>query len=114
MNSENTNHLHETYPNLYKKKTYFECRDGWFHVIDKLSSKLEKIIQNSLIGDHMCASQVKEEYGTLSFYMYLETEDATEAIKEAFEESARTCEICGKEGQLMKGKWMETRCKEHA
>lgn len=60
------------------------------------------------------ASQVKEKFGTLRFYMSSETEEMSEAIEEAEEESARTCETCGRGGRLRpKLGWIQTLCWWH-
>lgn len=56
------------------------------------------------------ASQVKEKFGTLRFYMTCETKEMSEAIRVAEEESARTCERCGMPGEQRGGGWVLTLC----
>lgn len=56
------------------------------------------------------ASQVKEKYGTLRFYMDLELNGMHELIMEAENKSASTCEECGKPGKMRDGGWLKVRC----
>jgi len=59
------------------------------------------------------AVQVKEEYGTLSFYMLSYTKGIGAAIKEAGKRSEVTCEFCGAPGELRGDKWTYTLGEEH-
>jgi len=98
------------YPNLYKNSLYFECGPGWYDIIDNLSSKLEKLIDPSMEFPTY-ATQVKEKYGTLRFYLSTETDEMGKLVDEAEELSSHTCEICGLPGKLIdSGGWYETRC----
>ena len=73
MNEQNTDFLIKTYTPLYEYCPIFECEDGWFELIKELSAELLKIIDET---DCSCrASQVKEKYGTLRFYMDTETDE---------------------------------------
>lgn len=59
------------------------------------------------------ASQVKEKFGTLRFYMTTSTLEMGKLIDEAEELSAKTCEECGKPGNLRKKHyWVYTACDE--
>lgn len=114
MNEINTEYLVEKYPKLYAMRHYFECGDGWFELIDRLSAKLEKLIEKMPVEERTCyATQVKEKYGTLRFYMSCETDEMSDAIEVAERESAVTCELCGCEGMLQPGAWIRTLCGEH-
>ena len=72
MNEQNTKYLLETFPDLYRQYYLspqetcmcwgFECGDGWFEIIKKLSEDITKI------DPKVEASQVKEKYGSLRFY----------------------------------------------
>ena len=57
-----------------------------------------------------CASQVKEKYGTLRFYMTCETQEMSDLISVACKKSAVTCENCGKPGKRNKTGWISTLC----
>jgi hypothetical protein len=58
--------------------------------------------------------QVKEEFGTLRFYVSHHSDTIDGRIAGAQEESSRTCEICGQPGQTRSGGWIQTLCNEHA
>ena len=112
MNKENTEYLITTFPNLYQgyklgpKESLmcfgFECDDGWFELIKKLSEKLEPM--------GAVAVQVKEKYGTLRFYAHNTTEEALDLIEEAEDKTEKICEKCGSPGKLRKGGWLRTLC----
>ena len=57
------------------------------------------------------ASQVKEKFGELRFYMTNYDDEIDRFIEEAEDLSAITCEECGKSGTLRKiNHWLYTRC----
>lgn len=120
MTQEKTKILVESFPNLYKHNMVFECADGWYNLLYDLSVQLEKIIveykkNNPDDSDwHPYASQVKEKYGTLRFYMSTYLDDFDDYINKAEDMSGETCEVCGDKGELFsRGHWYMTRCKEH-
>jgi hypothetical protein len=107
----------------------FECNDGWYKLIDKLSSKLEAInkrlwedqsIWKKLFTtkkpDYIVACQVKEKYGSLSFYFYGGGKydgEAQDLVSQAESESAVTCEFCGKPGRIRPSSgWLTCLCPE--
>lgn len=47
------------------------------------------------------ASQVKEKFGTLRFYMTSQTPEMDKIIEKACRKSAKTCEECGKPGKVV-------------
>ena len=117
MNKDLEKVLVEKYPTLYKDyrskspgacmRFGFECHDGWFKLIDDLSAKLSKF--------DIVASQVKEKFGGLRFYIGpCKIEDSDEVfgyIGEAEDLSLKTCEICGNEGELQdQTHWLKVRC----
>lgn len=118
MNTKLTDFLNETFPNLYrgpmKKGMWFEHDDGWFSIIYDLSYKLEKEIVKMPQEDRDLgfgsASQVKEKFGTLRFYMSSETDEMSKFIQEAENKSGITCEKCGDKGHLRSDGWMKTLC----
>jgi hypothetical protein len=109
------------FPNLYRDRNasmQVTCMcwgfpgDGWEPLIRELSEKLETMIL-ALPEDgrhHVRASQVKEKFGTLRFYMSAETDEMSAAIREAERKSAVTCEICGQPGKSREGGWILTLC----
>ena len=108
MNDKNTEYLVKTYPDLYKFRKYFACNDGWFKIIDDLSAKLTKEIE--LEGGELHCFDVKEKYGTLRYYMDGETPKISVLIDKAEGESAKTCEMCGKQGKLRGTAWVSILC----
>lgn len=98
----------------------FECGDGWFDVLWKLSSELEPLIvewieQHPEDADaHPRASQVKEKFGTLRFYMTHETEAMSKWIDLAEQQTCSTCEVCGQAGTVRGTHWLTTLCDIHA
>lgn len=111
-------HLIKAYPSLYagvgKPITEslmsfgFECQDGWFDILDKLSRALTDL------NEDVVATQVKEKYGTLHFYIAGGSDRADELIDTAEDESAKTCEVCGKPGKIREAcRWLQALCSEH-
>lgn len=123
--------LHDRFPKLYselgqKDSCMFwgvTTGDGWFDLIWRLSEDLEKLDPN------LVAIQVKEKFGTLSFYLrqadlgvkqydqgmisfepQARNEQVRARVKQATEESAVTCEQCGKPGKMRAGSWHAVRC----
>lgn len=86
----------------------FECLDGWFNILDRLSKELTDL------NEGVVAVQVKEKYGTLRFYIVGGSDKAYNLIDEAEHESLVTCETCGKSGKLRSiGGWLKTLCSDH-
>jgi hypothetical protein len=105
------------FPRLYRNGMYFECHDGWFALLWRLSARLEDLISQGPGPEQKryFAMQVKEKWGLLSFYLSNETEEMSQAINAAWEESGHICEECGAPGTLLhKGRWALTRCLMHA
>lgn len=128
MKMELDEKLTKAHPNLYadrfgNMKTTcmcwgFECGDGWFDILWEASQKLEKLIieykKKCPKNDYWPrASQIKEKYGTLRFYLSSGT-DAMYAITDKAEKETKSiCEICGKPGKLAGRYWLSTVCKDH-
>jgi hypothetical protein len=85
---------------------------GAFKVLYYLAHKLVPGLSNPFhwYGGGPRASQVKEKYGTLRFYMTYETDEMAEIIAAAEHKSGKTCEECGKPGTLRGHGWYYTRC----
>lgn len=105
------------YPGLYKDRNGdplatamcwgFECDDGWYDILDRLSARLVQI------DERIVATQVKEKFGTLRFYITWGCDEAWAAIDSAELETETTCEVCGKTGKLRPGGWIKVLCDEH-
>lgn len=60
------------------------------------------------------ATQVKEKYGTLRFYVSNGNDKHYNYINFAESMSAVTCEVCGDKGKISNYGWAETRCRRHS
>ena len=103
MNKENTEKLINDFPLLYRGHTEpptknlmcfgFECSNGWFQLIYDLSKQITEVCPR------VKASQVKEKFGTLRFYIEGVQKDKAEIvyqlIDKAESKSGTTCESCG-------------------
>lgn len=108
MNEENSEYLVKTYPDLFEYCKWFECGNGWFKIINDVAKKITSLPNWKELSCR--ASQVKEKFGTLSFYMDTETDEISEIIREAEKLSAKTCEICGEPGSFRGNMWFYTNC----
>ena len=102
MKEELEEALFNDYPRLYERGLDygFECGDGWYHLIRRLSAKLTAMRL-------VTAGQVKSKFGQLRFYIDPIADctdvqwDAINAlIAEAEAESYITCESCGAHGEI--------------
>lgn len=100
----------------------FECGDGWEPLLREAAEKLEPLCkayaeqmteEEKASGGHPRASQIKEKYGTLRFYMTSATDEMYEIVTEAERKSEDTCDRCGSPGKLRGGGWLYTTCDEH-
>ena len=119
MNKENTDNLFQRYPDMYSAmmRPDFECGDGWYGIIYQLSKELEQVAELAQV-DVPKASQVKEKFGALRFYIRPVNkciyDQVQELIRHAEELSIKTCEICGKSGKIRRSPYIQTLCDEHA
>lgn len=121
MSPELDNKLCKTFPLLFAdrrtsmKQTCmcwgFECGDGWYDIIYRASSRLEPLIRDyeGAYGKPR-ASQVKEKFGTLRFYLSHGTDEMFDIANAVEKESETICENCGKLGSLRDKGWYSTRC----
>ena len=118
MNAKNTAYLIGRYPILYQGHEWpltqnlmafgFECGDGWFKIIDQLSADITALDKRD--GTTTIATQVKEKFGGLRFYIQSGSDAVFALIDEAEALSERTCEMCGEPGKLRGKGWVSTLC----
>lgn len=96
-----------------------ETGDGWYQLLYDLCEELAKCIHDADEPVKFVVTQIKEKYGTLRFYYYLEDGDfeTREQIDEIIDKyeglSATVCECCGKPGKLReKNGQLMVRCEE--
>jgi len=96
----------------------FECGDGWFDILDQLMANIQKHIdlkeKQGLSIPQVVVDQVKEKFGTLSFYYTGGDEYIFGLVSMASSMSGVTCEACGKPGKQTGDSWIKTRCEEHS
>lgn len=123
MNKENTVKLASDFPELYRdvgkhpRETAmcwgFECADGWFDLIYKLSSDITTYCKENNIPVPVVL-QVKEKFAGLRYYVGAADEHIYQLIEDACGLSYKTCEICGLPGKVVGQRWVSTRCEQHA
>ena len=96
----------------------FECGDGWFDLLKELIEEIKAICEKTDFSEDEewgfpTVNQVKEKYGTLRFYMSIETDSMCGVIRKAEKRSGETCEDCGKPGSMRERcRWYMVRCDE--
>jgi hypothetical protein len=127
MDPEKAQKLINVYPELFSdlheknnmRLFGFECGDGWFELLEDLIGKIREHGDKKIFSDsfddpiELKVDQIKEKYGTLSFYMNITDTEIDELIEEAERKSAVTCEECGKSGSMRaQRRWYSVRCDE--
>lgn len=128
MTPENTQKLFDAFPRLYRGRIKspqessmalgFDCGDGWFDLIWRLSQVIEYIARHE--GRDPCgdawpeAMQVKQKAGLLRFYLRNSSESMDVVIENAEIASTRTCELCSRLGSCLSCSGAKTLCPEHA
>jgi hypothetical protein len=116
MNQTNTNALNDRYPKITRGRHEpltqnlmafgFECRDGWFDILNELFAKMEAS------DTEIVLLQVKEKFGTLRVYYHGGDDTVYGWVEAAEAKSAVTCEQCGQPGELRGTYWVYTACDE--
>ena len=106
-------------PGWFPNGGYFACREGWFELLLGL---LQSLKAAGASAENMKVVQVKEKFGTLRFYVSLETEDDAlrdrlyGIIAKAEAASESICEDCGGGPTERKGtkprSWIRVLCAE--
>ena len=102
----------------------FECGDGWYNIIDRLCSYLQfhtdhnnRPLQDSNIYPYpqIIASQIKEKYGGLRFYVESATDRQYDVISFVETLSEHICEQCGSMNHIGNTQgWIRTLCQNCA
>lgn len=118
MDKELQMKLVEKYPTVFKeyggdiRQTCMawgiDTGNGWYDILDELCAKLEPM--------GVVATQVKEKFGGLCFYINMVKKDDWDeiqnAISEAEAKSYKICEKCGRPGKRVGGSWIRTLCEK--
>ena len=93
----------------------FEVGDGWSDLIVALFARIDASIKDVPTAK-FGVRQVKEKFGALRFYYQLSgvhesiQEDVSQLVRLAEAASARTCERCGRPGEINSdGGWLSAR-----
>jgi hypothetical protein len=138
MREELQNKLYEKYPEIFRQKNMsmretcmcwgFDCSDGWYDLIDELCANIQNHIENenrsieykkergelpkdAAIFPQVEATQVKEKFGGLRFYVNHYDEFIRGLIDMAEGMSYKICEYCGNPGTPNSEGWITTLCK---
>lgn len=125
MNEALSKKLFDDFPRLYRDRHEssmqrgFECGDGWFDLIYKLSQDIEAAAHDAGLEpdspDWPRCRQVKEKLGGIRFYVFNCSNERIRAlIDSAYEQSCKTCEYCGKPGERATDGGKAAMCPEHA
>lgn len=115
--------LYQRYPKIFAERGLgpeksamafgLDCGDGWFDIIDRLCAQLQESVDTQK-EPQVVATQVKEKFGFLQFYVHSATDAQRAMIRAAESESGHTCEECGRAGQLVVDQgWRMVRCQDH-
>lgn len=121
MNPEKTKKLCDKYPDLYQKDFWFECDDGWYDLIDTLSSCIQQEVKTRMFNAsteeereqcRVVAVQVKSKFAGLRFYANFDSPEISGMIRHAESMSYRICEACGNKASSKKSSrgWLFTMC----
>lgn len=91
----------------------FDVGDGWYHLLDVLCEELQRETDQG--APQVVASQVKEKFGGLRFYVESANARQMAMIDIAEALSLRVCDVCGSPGTLGESTtgWLSTRCEAH-
>ena len=124
MKAELQKKLFDKYPKIFVQKDLpmiqtcmcwgIDCGDGWYWLIDQLCGQLQWDIDKN--GElQLKASQVKEKFGSLRFYIDGGSIKQFSMITLAETMSSSICELCGSTKNIGHTQgWIFTWCKECA
>ena len=126
MNEKLTKKLYDDFPKIfYYNRGYtrdvmlpmafgFECGDGWYGIINHCCKMIQYDVDKNK-KTQVTASQVKEKFGGLRFYIDGASEKSYD-ITDFFESlSYIICEECGSSNATTESSstgWIRTRCKD--
>lgn len=123
MNSELRRKLIGGFPNIFPVRDplypkgfdipfQIDTDDGWFNLLYELCEKIQRELEkDEVLREHFEATQVKEKFAGLRFYISGGTREILDFIHEAEEKSYKICEKCGEFGIVrIKGGWYKTLC----
>ena len=90
-----------------------ECGDGWKNLYQPIIDYIEEYNKDKEGEDKIEIYQIKEKFGGLNVYLSHYTDELTNMIKVAEEQSYHTCEICGRHinKPIEEHHWIYTMCR---
>lgn len=95
------------------------CPIGWYELVKYTLEYVAFVLKHSKSEATFTVEQIKEKFGGLRLYYYLDTEDeflkgqVAGFIQYAEGWSFRTCDVCGGSGSRRNTSWIRTLCDEH-
>jgi ribosomal protein L37AE/L43A len=91
-----------------------ECGEGWKGLYQPIIDYIEDYNKDKEDEDKIEIYQIKEKFGTLSFYVSKKTDELRKMIEDAEAESYHVCEICGRHinKQIVEHHWVYGMCRE--
>ena len=129
MKQELQDQLYAKYPDIFAQKDLpmtqtcmcwgIDTGDGWYQIIDELCGKIQEHVTSIKRKTHrkfsIEATQVKEKFGALRFYLNYSDDYIDNLVEEATKKSYKTCDVCGAPGHCASyRRWWMTLCKEHS
>ena len=124
MNESLQESLYNKYPKIFEERNWSEdktcmnfgicCGDGWYGIIDDLCREI--MAHCNKIGKPITrATQVKQKFGGLRFYVGNTTDEFMDEIESAEMRSERMCEVCGDSTDIKNiGGWYKCLCDKHS
>lgn len=120
--NEFTNHMARKFPSLLQTQELpLAIREGWYPIVENFFAKLQEFYtvdpRKEEWENTLEFKAIKEKFGTLriSFVAPISIDQRRELLA-IINDSSRTCEVCGQQGQLITdsiGFNMRTRCEMH-
>jgi len=120
MNSEKTETLFKTYPDLLKKELLpdnFGCQDGWFILLDELAGRIQHYFDHCPESVKLEIVQINVKMGALRVHVRGGDGVVRKLIQEAEDNSKSICELDGKPASGLYGcapSWYRYLCKSCA
>ena len=91
-----------------------ECGEGWKKLYQPIIDYIDEYNKDKEGDDKIEIYQIKEKFGTLSFYVSKKTDKLRKMIENAEAESYHVCEICGRHinKQIVEYHWIYPMCRE--
>lgn len=105
--------LYAKYPDILAQVTTgIEVGNGWLPLIDKLCQLIVDTCREQSLQVPV-ASQIKEKFGSLRFYVDQADDMIYQIIDRAEDLSQHICEDCSNPGKISGKYWLKCTCPEH-